>query len=974
MANLNIPSKNTGDTLSASEFNQVVTAVNSKVDAVAGKGLSTNDYTTHEKQNLSQLLTRVDNLENSAGASGGILISDVEGKVGTYRFGVTEHDIYACTVWLIGPPTTVNAEKGYTVSDSPLGNNMYLSAKNITVKDTAGKFYPGSIEIKQMYVTEDFETKLSVICKSAIPVGSTLMLTLEYVKLAGEILEFSVELPSGVSADAVNLNFAPLKYDKHFAFTYTADDAVEGAYARIWRRINQKWIDDNEFFHPDTPKTTGYIPAYPLVYTDGCGNDRRFGFSVALWPNKRNAYNPDGIMKDTSTNSIYITWEELNILKDFGASLLFHNVDEDAYSNTDADAIMKGLQDDYNKVFQKTGVRMKVLALPDGNAAYVTASDKSPLIEFYRSSLHNQEKIYLKSTGSLYKKRTYGGTNSSDNGVKLSELATQHASSNPFWVGITSHRVDLTRIELLETIYSLYGKGGDDSLWVASWDEVYEYIQMRLSSAVKKIVSNNTITWKILVPFSNNYYYKDLSFLLSGITSVDALSVSDKILGYSYAAHGSGLLVNVNFNNLLLERAEKYTSQFEVTLSDEDKADAYYFVNQLKDTLKAPFVARLSANETAPILKSISINEGAAITYEQSVSISLDMAGSLTHYKIGENVDLSGVPWVAGTSKILSYKLSDVYGSKTVYVQVKNIFGESEIRSSSIAYSERPDVSYTVTGRANNSAYGSVTPASQVVAQGGTANLIAKAHNGYVVNNWQGVTSSTGEGTTSSSAVVSGVDSDKEVICNFKAESAEESGKIIVSFSSPQSDGISYETVNGEIINYLSAIIGTAYTAKILKDTGGNDICKYMKKKSDYPGVIGTDYADINVGVRAPEVDDSGVYPAKYIEKFVSNANANTGLKSILRFFDVTPGTYKVRLLPSCSSAGNVRPDQYNSLIWAANGIEANLSFDWVNNMTHFVEIDNVPVNSDGFLDITFWNIASLTYRPGLNLIEIIKV
>jgi len=45
MANLNIPSKNTGDTLSASEFNQVVSAVNGKIDSVNGKGLSTNDYT-----------------------------------------------------------------------------------------------------------------------------------------------------------------------------------------------------------------------------------------------------------------------------------------------------------------------------------------------------------------------------------------------------------------------------------------------------------------------------------------------------------------------------------------------------------------------------------------------------------------------------------------------------------------------------------------------------------------------------------------------------------------------------------------------------------------------------------------------------------------------------------------------------------------------------------------------------------------
>ena len=102
---------------------------------------------------------------------------------------------------------------------------------------------------------------------------------------------------------------------------------------------------------------------------------------------------------------------------------------------------------DYNKVLEKINRRMKIMGLPDGNAAYVTAADKSPLIDFYRSSLHHLEFIYLKSTGSLFKKRTYGGTNSSVNDVKLEELASQHTSDNPYWVGITTHRVDLSRIE-----------------------------------------------------------------------------------------------------------------------------------------------------------------------------------------------------------------------------------------------------------------------------------------------------------------------------------------------------------------------------------------------------------------------------------------------------------------------------------------------------------------------------------------------
>ena len=102
MANLNIPIKNTGDTLSASEFNQVVTAVNSKVDAVTGKGLSTNDYTDIEKNKLTELNRKVDEI---AGVVEGTVISDAERKIGTFRLSGTSHDLYQLSVSLTDLPS-----------------------------------------------------------------------------------------------------------------------------------------------------------------------------------------------------------------------------------------------------------------------------------------------------------------------------------------------------------------------------------------------------------------------------------------------------------------------------------------------------------------------------------------------------------------------------------------------------------------------------------------------------------------------------------------------------------------------------------------------------------------------------------------------------------------------------------------------------------------------------------------------------
>ena len=881
--------KKTVDKLTATEFNQVVDELNKKVDVVPGKGLSTNDYTDTDKRGLSKIQARVDELETSMSGMTGVLVSDVETRVGSYNVNGQEHDIYSCSLELQDAPVVAGTEKTYLVSDTPLGNNMYLSTRNITVRDADGKFYPGSIEVKQVEVTSSLETVLTVTCKAVIPPGSILLLTLEYVKLEGEILELSFELPSGVDADTVNLSFAPLKYDKHLAFTYTADDSVEGAYARVWRRINRKWIDDTEFFHLGNPPTAGYVPEYPLVYTDGCGNDRRFGFSVALWPTWGNEYNPDGLIKESSSNSVYIAWDELNLLKDWGVSFLYHNVDERVHDKTDPNAIMKGFKADYDKVLEKLDRRMKIMGLPDGNSAYVTAADRSSLVDFYRSSLHHQEKVYLKSTGSLLKKRTYGGINSSDNTVKLDELAVQRSSDNPYWVGITTHRVDLSRLELLETIYSLYGKGGDDSIWVASWDEIYEYVQMRLSAVTRKIVNSNTITFKIIIPFAKNFYFKDVSLLLSGLTALNGLTLSSNVLGYSHATRGTGVLLNVNFNNMLLELSEKYTSKFEGSQQDEDKDDALYFVNQLRDDLKAPFMVRLNVNEYPPMLNSISINSGADVTHDRSVSVSFDVSGTITHYKIGETEGLAGVGWIASSSRTIFFELSPGYALKTIFVQVKNANGESGVKSSTISLEERPDVKYTVEGKSNNPSYGSVTPVSQEVVIGGQATVNAVANAGYVIGSWNGA-NGTGADEVSGLATITNVQSDQVITCNFRQEVAppEPGSKAIISFGWNYMSGIpanntSYDTVSKVTKVRVTSSAGT--TVFKIYDTGGVEFGSF----SEINGYTdGTTAHNGNV-----TGNNSGIVPDEVLAK---NIYKKKDLDMAGMTFTLPAGTYKFGL------------------------------------------------------------------------------
>lgn len=505
---------------------------------------------------------------------------------------------------------------------------------------------------------------------------------------------FTVGVPVGVSPDEINLSIAPLKFNKHIAFTYTVDDTEEGAYARVWRRINKKWMDQIEFFHKGVERTTGYVPLNTLSMGDGCGNERRFGFGVAIWPTLRDDYHPNGRISDASTSiyNIYVTWEELELILDFGGSVYFHNVDETKYDKTNPNQILQGFEDDYQKTYDKLKRRMKVLALADGNESYLTAARQYDKIEFMRNSL-SRNLIYLSECDDLYKKETYGGRVAQGVEDKLAELDEQAEAAKPYWVAITSHRVGLDMVRMLETVYEKYGKAGKDNIWAASWDEVYEYTTMREKSQINKSVNGNTVTFEVTVPTPDNYYYKELSFLVSGLGENAVISpASEGIVGMSHARNNDMELVNVNFDPALLGLAEKYVAKYEASSDDEDLEDARYFVNQLLPSLAAPFSARLNEKVQHPIsLLSAEFNGDKNTIYQQKLDVKLNVSGDVEEYRIGEKADLAGSEWQSYNSEKINYTLSSGFGAKQVYVQVRNRWNTSRIVSSGkISYQDLP--------------------------------------------------------------------------------------------------------------------------------------------------------------------------------------------------------------------------------------------------------------------------------------------
>lgn len=118
-----------------------------------------------------------------------------------------------------------------------------------------------------------------------------------------------------------------------------------------------------------------------------------------------------------------------------------------------------------------------------------------------------------------------------------------------------------------------------------------------------------------------------------------------------------------------------------------EKSNQYTFSNITSNhTLIADFEL-IPITNAPPVLNSIVINNNAEITNNPNVNVVMNIEGNITYYKIGITSDLNNTEWIAYNTNSINYTLSNT-GSTTIYVQLKNEYGESEIKSDTINYSE----------------------------------------------------------------------------------------------------------------------------------------------------------------------------------------------------------------------------------------------------------------------------------------------
>lgn len=985
---LNIPTKKTGDQLTADEFNELVEEANKidhKVEKEPGKGLSTNDYTTEDKNKLSglenyddtALNNRVSAVEDKLETVTGTVISFAESEVGTLKYCGKDYPVFELSAELSGVPTTAGESVDIVISDNPLGNELYLNVTCLSIATTGG-FAPSAHEVSSVHVDDEMNTIVSIKCKETVTNLKKVILTIRYVKGILSFDTFTLSVPTSelgiTSADDVTVTFPSLKYDKKFALSWTTDDALLCVYSYLCKYINKKYIDDVYNFHDGMTPTTGFTPTRVLCGTDGCGNDVRFRVDSG-WVSF-NANGSDGIHSDSYPYP-YVRWSEMITFLDFFNTAMNHG-------GGDQTKPLESIEMCGKRLDEETGYFPFLLLVPGGTTGYEQVAETLDYIYHYHDknnlnySVDSLTKECFVQRHGLLGRKIYDG-------MTLDELRayidTQAARDDHPYTYMGGHVIADANEQIkwtaavkpfLDYLHDTYGKGGNDSIWFAGPAEVYEYLFTRFYSVISKKIDGDNLEIKVKIARLPLFYQREISLLVkktARITSnVSTLTVNEQVSRLSHGLKDGNLLINLNYNPKLVDLAEKYTSKYEESSRETNKEDALYFANLLNDDLKAPFLARINAGDTAPVLNSISINSGAETTHDQEVSVLLDVTGSISHYKISESSDLSTVAWVEGTFKTIPFNLSSDFGLKTIYAQAKNSFGESGIKSSSITLAEAPSVTYTVTALSNNAALGSVSPSTQEVEPGGSVTVTATATTGNIIDSWEGVDSGTGVGTASGTGQVLNVLSDKSVTCNFKQAPVPSSMKIIVyPLISP---GVA-TLPSGEKISGIRGSFAAEYPRPEIFDTSGNMVGHQVANKDMLPeGIIDS----ISSPLLNPVLSgDTGVYPDSFLRSLygVYSKEVYPTSKGLLRF-ELPAGTYKIRVMYSTQKV--LPPAQLTGITYDANGIVVNIpsSYGATNNNSEFVDINNVIVGADGILDIymgstTAWVVA------GWNLMEIIK-
>lgn len=420
--------------------------------------------------------------------------------------------------------------------------------------------------------------------------------------------EISITTDGSIDLNDLIVEIPYLKYNKSWLFLLTQDDCRQDAFSSTWAAINGKPLSPKYFYDidhlrgSDLPPDTFTLPK-TLGSTDGAGNEVRFSFTTALWP-ELELMSAKTIVKTNYKGDYYrffmksgLIWKNVREMLNYGVGIAFHDVKiaDETVNNTDS--ILKHyilsqkiIKDSLN------GRGCKALAEPNGNKSYVEAAKRYNPIQtmtaqsgaeiLYPYKVNNDLNKILLNRGFYSEIQIKDAINA--------QLLLNKEDREAIHLGV--HGTGTLWAETLLWLNDTYGKDGNDSVWAPNLEEYYEYNYYRSNGSISKQVSGNTLIITVNLPSGEYFYYPSVTVNVKGLnkSNITLLTTNSQVTGMSYGNYDKGVMVNLDCRKFLVERATFFVEKYEKNKTNTNLADARYFVNPLKEsTIKTGLLNRI---------------------------------------------------------------------------------------------------------------------------------------------------------------------------------------------------------------------------------------------------------------------------------------------------------------------------------------------------------------------------------------------
>jgi len=410
----------------------------------------------------------------------------------------------------------------------------------------------------------------------------------------------TISITFDINPSSLSVSKAPLKYNKEFAFSMNADDGVKDSYTIFYKALNGGRIADSDIFSKG---------AY---FTDGAGNKIPFRGDFQLSEMSPNITDTFVNIRNIG-NTGYVDWAEATEVSEKGWGITNHGWSQNGFpdpidrifpypaphnpSTIDYDYEISQNQD---AIELNVGVRPIIFGAPDADPGYepFIFTDHGLFAQFksFNNTRYSSFGVDINQILDLSSYTILGYVfipfedTVSDliNYVDgISESSTNGANH---WGRLTMHRFYETEgqnglgyqslKQFIEHIESEYGHTGADNGWIASSQEVYEYLYAEENLTIGESIVGNTLTLDLdFGNYPEQFKFQSISLLID--SNAEIVSVTSSDIGSNISFNPETGLINADFrfsnNDAFVEDAIELVELVEETKNQNDynEADAY---------------------------------------------------------------------------------------------------------------------------------------------------------------------------------------------------------------------------------------------------------------------------------------------------------------------------------------------------------------------------------------------------------------